>query len=74
MVIETCPAQPREVSILEYAVLVIPAQAFYSIQIQENDMNNEPKTYPSLLTIKERVVNEDVIDAELKHLFKGKSG
>jgi hypothetical protein len=74
MVIETCPAHPREVSILEYAVLVIPAHAFYSIQIQENDMNNEPKTYPSLLTIKEGVVNKDVIDAELKHLFKGKSG
>jgi hypothetical protein len=37
-------------------------------------MNNEPKTYPGLLTTKEGVANEVVIDAELKHLFKGKSG
>jgi hypothetical protein len=49
----------------------IPGQAFYSIQVPEED--KEEKTCPGLLTIKEGVVNEGVIDAELKHLFKGKS-
>jgi hypothetical protein len=31
-------------------------------------------TFPSLLTIKEGVATEWVIDLELKHLLKGKTG
>jgi hypothetical protein len=33
-----------------------------------------PKTFLGLLTIKDGVATEGVIDIELKHLFKGKSG
>jgi hypothetical protein len=33
-----------------------------------------PMTFPSLLTIKEGVATEWVIDLELKHLLKGKTG
>jgi hypothetical protein len=50
----------------------MPGQAFYSIYVPEEDF--PPKTFPRILTIKEGVVNEDLIDLELKHLFKGKSG
>jgi hypothetical protein len=49
-------------------------QAFYIIQVPEEEEDKEKKTFPGLLTIKEGVLNEALIDAELKHLFKGKSG
>jgi hypothetical protein len=35
--------------------------------------SSQPKTFPGILTIREGVANEHVIDAELKHLIKGKS-
>jgi hypothetical protein len=53
----------------------VPGQAFYSIEVpQGEDEGGPPKTFPGILTINEGVVNEALIDLELKHLFKGKSG
>jgi hypothetical protein len=49
-------------------------QAFYSISVPEEEDDKLPKTFLGLLTIKEGVATEGVIDLELKHLFKGKSG
>jgi hypothetical protein len=49
-------------------------QAFYNIYVPEDEEYKLPKTFPRLLTIKEGVATEGVIDMELKHLFKGKSG
>jgi hypothetical protein len=57
--------------ICEYGM---PGQALYSIHVLEEEEDKEKKSYPGLLTIKEGVANEALIDAELKHLFKGKSG
>jgi hypothetical protein len=50
-------------------------QAFFTIEVPEGDDEEwAPKSFPGILTIKEGVVNEALIDLELKHLFKGKSG
>jgi hypothetical protein len=42
--------------------------------VPKDEEDKVPKTFPGLLTIKEEVATEGVIDMELKHLFKGKSG
>jgi hypothetical protein len=47
--------------------------AFYNIHVHEEEEDNVQKSFLGLLTIKEGVANEVVIDAELKHLFKEKS-
>jgi hypothetical protein len=53
----------------------MPEQAFYSIHVpgEGGGSSSQPKTFPGILTIREGVANEHVIDAELKHLIKGKS-
>jgi hypothetical protein len=51
----------------------MPGQAFYSIYVPEDDAEGcPPKTFPGILTIREGVANEALIDLEMKHLFKGK--
>jgi hypothetical protein len=63
----SCPAKKGlNLRICGYGML---GQAFYSISVPEDEDNKLPKTFPGLLTIK-----EGVIDLELKHLFKGRSG
>jgi hypothetical protein len=53
----------------------MPNQIFYSIEVPEGeDEEGPPKSFPGILSIKEGVVNEALIDLKLKHLFKGKSG
>jgi hypothetical protein len=52
----------------------MPGQAFYSIHVPKEEVDKEKQTFPGLLTIEEGVANEALIDAELKHLFKGRSG
>jgi hypothetical protein len=52
----------------------MPGQAFYSIHVPKEEADKEKQTFPGLLTIEEGVANEALIDAELKHLFKGRSG
>jgi hypothetical protein len=52
----------------------MPGQAFYNIQVPKEEEDKEKKTFQGLLTIKEGVTNEALIYAEMKHLFKGKSG
>jgi hypothetical protein len=49
-------------------------QGFYSIQVPEDEDNDKEKAFPRILTVKEGVANEVAIDAELKHLFKGRFG
>jgi hypothetical protein len=39
--------------------------------VPEEEEYGLEKTFPGLLTVKEGVANEAIIDAELKHLFKG---
>jgi hypothetical protein len=39
---------------------------------EDEEVDNE-ETFPGLLTVKEGVSNEAIIDDELKHLFKGRS-
>jgi hypothetical protein len=52
----------------------MPGQAIYSINMPEDEDDKIPKTFSGLLIIKEGIATEWVIDLELKHLFKGKSG
>jgi hypothetical protein len=51
----------------------MPGQAFYSIHVPEEGEDNRQKSYPGLLTITGGLQLMEMIDAELKHLFKGKS-
>jgi hypothetical protein len=51
----------------------MPGQAFYSIHVLEEEEDRLPKTFLGLLTIKEGVATEGVIDIELKHVLKRKS-
>jgi hypothetical protein len=52
----------------------MPSQAFYKIHVSEDEESCQPKSFPRILTLREGVANEDVIDAELKHLFNGPGG
>jgi hypothetical protein len=52
----------------------MPGQAFYSISVPDEEGDKLPETFPGLLTIKEGVAAEGVIDLELKHVFKGMYG
>jgi hypothetical protein len=53
----------------------MPNQSFYNIEVPEGeDEEGPPKSFPGILSIKEGVVNEALIDQELKHLFKEKLG
>jgi hypothetical protein len=68
----SCPAKKGlNLKIYRYGM---PGHAFYSISMPEDEDDKFPKTFPDLLTIKEGVATKGVIDMELKHLFKGKSG
>jgi hypothetical protein len=67
----SCPSKKGlNLRICGYGIL---GQAFYSISVPDDEDDKLPKTFPGLLTIKEGVATEGVIDLELKHLFKGKS-
>jgi hypothetical protein len=47
---------------------------FYNINVPEEDEEDyPPKTFPGILTIREGVDKEALIDLDLKHLFKGMS-
>jgi hypothetical protein len=68
----SCPAKMSlNLRICGYGM---PSQAFYSIIVPEDKDDKIAKTFPGLLTIKEGVATKGVIDMELKHLFKGRSG
>jgi hypothetical protein len=42
--------------------------------VPKDEEAGNDKTFPGLLTVKEGVSNEAIIDDELKHLFKGRFG
>jgi hypothetical protein len=48
-------------------------QAFCSIHVLEEEDDKLPTTFSGLVTIKEGVATEGVIDMELKHMLKGKT-
>jgi hypothetical protein len=52
----------------------VPGQGFYIIQFPEEKDNNNLKYFPGLLTVFEGVVDEGIIERELKYLFKGRIG
>jgi hypothetical protein len=52
----------------------MPGQGFYNIQFHEEKDDTNLKSFPGLLTIFEGVANEEIIENELKYLFKGKTG
>jgi hypothetical protein len=51
----------------------LQGQGFYSIQIPEEKGNPQMKTFPGILSMKEGIASEAIIDVELKHLFRGRS-
>jgi hypothetical protein len=52
----------------------LQGQGFYNIQIPEEKGEPQLKTFPGILFVREGKAYETIIDNELKHLFRGRSG
>jgi hypothetical protein len=49
-------------------------QGFYSIQFPEEKGNEQLNSFPGLLTMFEGATSEEIVEKELKYLFKGRTG
>jgi hypothetical protein len=51
----------------------MPGQGFYSIQFPDKKDNSQLKSFPRLLIVFEGVASEEIVETELKYLFKGRT-
>jgi hypothetical protein len=52
----------------------MPGQGFYNIQFPEEKGIEQLKSFPGLLTVLESAANVEIMETELKYLFKGRTG
>jgi hypothetical protein len=52
----------------------MPGQGFYNIQFPEENGIEQLKSFPGLLTVLESAANMEIMETELKYLFKGRTG
>jgi hypothetical protein len=74
MAIEQWPSPQKKRFQFEVVWFWVAGQGFYNIQIPEEKGEPQLKTFPDIMSVREGLASKAIIDTELKHLFRGKSG